>query len=207
MNNLTQQELQLYKIIRNYLSHSSFLPSYRTMMSELNYKSPRSINLLINSLVEKKFLIKNDKDQISLGQDFQFESLETEFIEVPIVGRVACGVPNFAEENNEGRILISTTIAKPPYKYFILRTFGDSMETKGITENMLVLIRQQNSAKNGDIVCAMIENECTLKEFFKTGEFIVLKPHSNNPLHKPILVTNNFKILGIMIHILPPLLE
>lgn len=97
-------------------------------------------------------------------------------------------MPIFAEENIETEIEISTKIAKSHEKYFFLRADGDSMNRKEILPGDLVLIRETNIAKNGDIVVALINDEATLKEYRYEGHSIYLIPHSDNPRHKPIIL-------------------
>ncbi len=118
---------------------------------------------------------------------------------VPLLGRVACGKPILAEENIESTIPVSTKIARPPYKYFLLRAKGDSMNKAGINDGDLVLIRQQQTAQNKDIIVALIDDEATIKEYNISNDKIILKPLSSNPIHKPIIVTHDLKIQGVVV--------
>ena len=131
------------------------------------------------------------------------ESAET--IEVPVVGKISCGSPVLAEENIEETIPVSTKLAAPPYKYYMLRAKGDSMNRAGINDNDLVLIRQQNNARNGDNVVALINDEATIKEFNSNGHTVVLKPRSTNNEHKPIILTNDLMIQGVVVSTIPGL--
>ena len=78
---------------------------------------------------------------------------------------MACGAPIFAEENIEAKIPVSVHIAQAPYKYFFLRAKGDSMNQKDIHDGDLILIREQHTANDNDIVVALIDDEATIKEF------------------------------------------
>lgn len=133
------------------------------------------------------------------------DTIDTRTLKIPLVGNISCGSPNIAEQNIESYFSISTLLAKPPHKYFVLRTRGDSMDKKGIQNGSLVLIRQQPTARDGEIVAALIDNDCTLKEFYRSEDYIILKPNSFNTEHKPILLTSDFTILGVMIAVLPEL--
>jgi len=124
-------------------------------------------------------------------------------INVPVVGKVSCGMPVLAEENIEDTIPVSKKLAYPPYNYFLLRAKGDSMNRAGINDGDMVLIRQQNSARNGDRVVALIDDEATIKEFSASGNTVVLRPRSTNNEHKPIILTRDFVIQGVVVSTIP----
>ena len=124
-------------------------------------------------------------------------------VKVPLLGDVACGTPIFAEENIEALIPVSDKLIKPSSRYFILRVSGDSMDDAGINDGDLVLIRQQQTAQNGDKVVALIDDEATIKEFHHCGNMIVLKPKSKNSKHQPIILTNDFRIQGVVETVIP----
>lgn len=203
MENLSIKEIEALRNIRNEIIHNGKKPTYKFLMNILGFKSPRSVNQIIHSLINKGFLSIDDNNKVGLGK-VEIENC-TEIVEVPLIGQIACGQPNFAEENIERYISVSTQLAKPPYKYFILKTRGDSMDKKGIFNGSLVLIKQQPTAKNGEVIAALINNDCTLKEFYREQNFIILKPNSNNPDHQPILLTNDFTVMGVMVSVLPDL--
>lgn len=119
-------------------------------------------------------------------------------IKIPLLGTVACGTPIFAEENIEAFIPVSDKFIKPSNRYFILRASGDSMDEVGINDGDLVLIRQQNTAFEGDNVVALIDNEATIKEFHYGNNMIILKPRSKNSKHQPIVLTSDFWIQGVV---------
>lgn len=102
-------------------------------------------------------------------------------------------------------IPVSTKLAKPPAQYFLLRAKGDSMDQKGINDGDLLLIRQQASAHDGDIVVALIDDEATVKEFYSAGETVVLKPRSKNKDHQPIVLTKDFQMQGVVVNTIPKL--
>src|ERR1700674_3198199 len=167
MNELNNSEIKLLHLIKNSNIHFGYVPSLRKLMINLGYKSPRSISLIISSLIEKGFIKKNEVGELEILKEVQTESIKTEVVDVPVLGSVSCGNPLLAIENPEKMISLSTSIAKPPYKYFILKAYGDSMDLSGIKDGMHVLIRQQPTAKNGDIVVALIHDDCVLKIFYK----------------------------------------
>ncbi|SFC31828.1 SOS-response transcriptional repressor, LexA [Algibacter lectus] len=126
------------------------------------------------------------------------ESNSSDTVEIPLIGSVACGLPIYAEENIEAKISISKTLVKNVSDYFLLRASGDSMNKKGITSGDLLLIKQQQVANHGDLVVALIDDDATVKEFIDNGDTIVLKPHSTNSKHQPIILTTDFRIQGIV---------
>ena len=131
------------------------------------------------------------------------ETSYTKTVKIPVLGSVSCGLPIFAEENIETYIPISERIIKSSYSYFILRASGDSMDDAGIIDGDLVLIRQQQTAYNGDKVVALIDNEATIKEFYHKGNMIILKPRSKNSKHQPIILTEDFRIQGVVESVIP----
>lgn len=98
---------------------------------------------------------------------------------------------------------VSTSLANPGHKYFFLRAVGDSMDAAGIQDGDLMLVRQQPQAENGEKVVALINDEATVKEFHREREAVVLKPRSNNKKHRPIIVTDNFIIQGVVTSVVP----
>ncbi len=197
---LSKKELQTIKIVRKYLFDYGKMPSVRKLMRELDYKSPRSASVIINDLEKKGILRKKQDGSFQLSEFELPEDYGTreQTVKVPLLGSVACGLPIFAEENIEANIPISIKLIKKGHKYFLLRAKGDSMNNAGINDGDLVLIRQQQHAENGDKVVALIDDEATIKEYHHTGSLVVLKPKSNNKKYQPIILSNEFRIQGIV---------
>ncbi|HUV30703.1 MAG TPA: transcriptional repressor LexA [Acidobacteriota bacterium] len=149
-------------------------------------------------LESKGFISRPGRGQIRLRKEKPGTDSHAKTVDVPLVGSAPCGTPVFADENIEGVFPVSTKLARAPYRYFLLRAIGDSMNQKGIQDGNLVLVRQQPSAENGDRVVALIDEEATIKEFHRTSNAIILKPKSTNKQHQPIILTNDFQILGVV---------
>ncbi len=118
-------------------------------------------------------------------------------VEVPIVGRVSAGLPILAEENIEGVLTIDGSLTKNPDKVFALRVKGTSMINAGILDGDFVLIRQQPIAEQGEMVIALIEDEATVKRFYRDKGKIKLQPE--NDAMEPIIVDpidKNIMIIG-----------
>ncbi len=197
---LTKKELQALKVIRLHLMNEGNMPSVRDLMRGLNYKSPRSAAVILQKFTEKGVLIKKHDGSFQLNEFDISENFGTreQTLNIPLLGSVACGLPIFAEENVEAHIPVSIKILKKGHKYFLLRAKGDSMNDAGINHGDLVLIRQQEHAQNGDQVVALIDDEATIKEYHYNGSLVVLKPRSKNSKYQPIILTNEFRIQGIV---------
>ncbi|MBL0033606.1 MAG: repressor LexA [Bacteroidetes bacterium] len=168
-------------------------------MKGMGYKSPRSGAEIIEALIQNGVL-KKKKDGALIFNDVAGEKItHAQTVDVPLLGLVACGLPILAEENIDAVIPVSVDIAKPPHRYFFLRAKGNSMNLKGIQDGDLVLIKQQQSANNGDVVVALIDNDATIKEFQRNSDMIILYPRSTEKEHQPIILTRDFQIQGIVI--------
>ena len=117
-------------------------------------------------------------------------------MQIPIVGRVAAGMPILAVENIEDTFPLPASYLYGEENVFMLRVNGDSMSQIGILHRDLVLVRQQQDADNGDIVVAMLDDSITCKTLYKEKEFIRLQPE--NPAYSPIY-TRNLRVLGKVI--------
>ena len=200
---LKKKKKQVLKHLRNWKVHTGENPSYRKLMNLLGYKSTRSISLILKSLIEKGYIKKFDGKNFEISEEFSELEINTQTVAVPLVGNIACGEPILAQQHIEDMISVTTTLARPPYQYFILRANGDSMNKKNIYNGTLVLVRKQETAIDGDIVVAIINDECTLKEFKRKDNYILLLPHSDNHTHKPIILTQDFRVQGVVVSVLP----
>ncbi len=200
---LTEKEMQALRHLRNAIVHEGHSPSIRELAQALGYKSPRTAFLLLNALIERGWLKRRADGELQFKKELPGASDHARTVQIPLVGSVACGVPLLAEENTEAYIPVSTSLAKPGHKYFFLRAVGDSMNAAGIQDGDLMLVRQQPQAENGQKVVALINDEATVKEFHRQGDAVVLKPRSRNAKHKPIVVTDDFIIQGVVTSVLP----
>lgn len=202
---ISNRELEAIREIHNSLMHKGRIPSVRELMNSLGYRSPRSAAVIYENLIKKGVLRRKRDGNFQFIKGAEEDNVRAQTVDVPLAGNISCGTPVLAEENIEAMIPVSTKLAKPPGKYFLLRAKGDSMDQKGINEGDLLLIRQQTIAKNGDIVVALIDDEATVKEFHAAGETVVLKPRSKNKKHQPIVLTKDFQIQGVVVKVVPKL--
>jgi len=202
-HDFSRKELEAVRHIRNAMVRQSRTPSVRELMTALGYKSPRSAQDILEQLEEKGVIMKLHSGHYQLLMDPIFSGSHTQTIDVPLVGSVACGKPILAEENIEGYIPVSTKIAKPGARHFFLQARGDSMDKAGIQDGDIVLVRHQLTANEGDRVVALIDDEATIKEYRRSNGMVVLMPRSTNPKHKPIILTEDFKVQGVVITVIP----
>ena len=190
------------RCIRNAVMHTGKVPSVRQLMAAMKYKSPHSAMLTMQELRDTGFLEKKPGGGLRLAKDLPSNEV-ARTVAVPLVGTVACGAPLLAEENIEAMIPVSTALAHPGGRYFLLRAAGDSMDKAGIKDGDLVLICQQPVAKNGQTVVALIDDEATIKRYYRTNDVVILKPSSANPKHQPIILTSDFQVQGVVAAVLP----
>jgi repressor LexA len=200
---LTENQIRTLRYLRNALVHGGNSPSIRDIAEALGYRSPRSAFILLNELIEKGFLKRKEDGKLQLKKGLIEQEDHARTVNVPLVGTVPCGSPLLAEENIEAYVPVSTSLARPGSRYFLLKAKGDSMDQAGIENGNLLLVRQQQSAENGERVVALIDDEATVKEFHREENAVILKPKSKNKKHKPIILTENFIIQGVVTTVLP----
>jgi len=192
--------------VRNYLRATGKAPSLRAIGKVVEYKSPRSVQQMLERLNDRGLLVYKN-GEITLSVDAGAATPHT--VDVPVIGSVECGLPSLAEQEPDGWVRVSTRIASPGHTYFLLRARGTSMNNAHIPINPgeLVLVRQQAHARHSDLVVALIDNEATIKEFSRQGVHVVLRPRSTDPEHKPIVVTDDLVIQGVVVASLPDALN
>jgi repressor LexA len=195
-----EKDIKVLKLIRNKFIHFGVGPTLAEINDETGGKSPRSASIILDRLEKDGFIKREGGKIISIAFE---KSNSVSTINVPLVGAVPCGAPMLAEQNIETYIPISTALAKKGSKYFLLRAMGNSMDMADINDGDILLIRQQETADNGEKVVALINEEATVKFFEKKNDVVILRPRSTNPTHKPIILTDNCKIQGVVVAVLP----
>ena len=178
-----ERDHKIAEYVKTYTRTHGYAPTHRQIQRALRIDHLFTVQ---RSLVRLKLRLKEDSKKMA----------EQSASAISLVGWVAAGAPIEAIENPEP-IEVPAWMIRTGRKYFVLKVKGDSMIEDGIFDQDLVLIRQQESAQNGDTVVALINNEATLKVFYKKADRIILKP-ANSAL-KPIEVSKNkgFRIAGI----------
>ena len=191
MKEITKRQGEVLDFIRYFIKDHKYPPTIREIGA--NFKiSPKGAYDHVKAL-EKKNKIRIDSSRSRAIEIVDQEPVIEEFIEVPILGNVAAGIPLFSEENLDGVLKISASQLKTG-NYFALQVQGDSMQDVGILDGDTAIFSEKQSASNGDIVVARINDEAvTLKRFYKEKNRIKLK--AENPIYPPIY-TQNVRILG-----------
>ena len=176
---------KILEFIKSEVQTKGYPPSVREIGDAVGLKSTSTVHGHLTRL-EKKGLLHRDsmkpRAMEVLGEDL-FPRVAA--IPVPLVGRVTAGIPILAEENIEENIALPESMVGEG-TFFVLLVKGESMITAGILDGDYVVVRQQPDARNGDIVVAMIDDEATVKRFFKENGIFRLQPE--NPTMQPILV-------------------
>ncbi len=201
MTKTEKKDLEGYAYIRNQIMQHGVTPSLREVGKKVGYASPRSIQLMLERLEKRGFLRYVD-GVISLNMKSK-PSVSEQTIDIPLVGAVACGLPSLAEQDVEAYIPVSTRIARPGHGYFLLRATGTSMNRSGINDGDLLLVREQSTADDGEKVVALLNDEATVKHIHHEEGVVVLKPNSTDASHRPIVLSDDFIIQGVVVAVLP----
>ena len=186
-----QQEILEY--IKDEILHKGYPPAVREICQAVNLKSTSSVHSHLETL-EKNGYIRRDptKPRAIEIMDDTFNLNRREMVNVPILGNVAAGEPLFAEENIEDYFPIPAEMV-PNSEVFMLHVRGESMINVGILDGDNVLVQQQSTAKDGEMVVALVEDSATVKTFYKEDGYIRLQPE--NDTMAPIIVPD-CQILG-----------
>ena len=208
---LTKKQLELLLLIDRKIKKTGVTPSFDEMKEKLGLRSKSGIHRLIASLEERGFIKKlafkaraiqviklpelNNKHMKNIQQKSETYT-ENPTIELPIIGRIAAGLPIEAIEDKSNTFHVPKSLIKGKDN-FILEVKGDSMIDAGINDKDLVIIKKQSYANNGDIVVALIEEEATLKRFRKKGDTIALEAANDN-FETRIYSGNQVNIQGVL---------
>jgi repressor LexA len=201
---LTEKQLSFFRILLELRRKLGTPPTIRQLQAAARFTSPRSVTQFLEALERAGYIERGSGARNIRILRVDADAAErARTVEVPIVGNVAAGTPILAAENIEAAIPVAEKVARPPYTYFFLRVKGDSMNRAGIRDGSLALIRQQQTARNGDVVVALIDDEATVKRLRLAGGLAVLEPVSSNPKHKPIVVDGEFRVQGVVVTTMP----
>lgn len=186
----TDKQQKVLDYVKEQIKKEGYAPSVREICKALDLKSTSTVHGYLSRL-EKKGLIQKAALKprtlriVSEQDDEKTFYTSKEMVDVPIVGKVTAGLPILAVENVEDTFPLPIDFVSNS-ETFMLRVRGDSMIDAGILDGDLVLVKKQNNAENGDIVVALIEDEATVKKFYKEKNYIRLQPQ--NQFMQPILV-------------------
>lgn len=198
-NLLTERQEEILNFIKEFIFSNGYPPTLREIGKQFNIASTFGIKRHLDALQKKGYLSINSFASRAIAvteKSLTDENRESDSVKIPIVGRVAAGYPILSEENIEGSININSNLVKNKSEIFGLKIKGDSMKNAGIFEGDIIIVNKQNSANNGEIVVAMVDDETTVKRFFRKNDKIQLIPENENYL--PLIINNrdNFSIIG-----------
>jgi len=196
-SDLTEKQILVLNYIKESLESNGYSPSVRDICKDVNIKSTSSAHSYLKKLHSLGYIIMDNTVSRSIHLPEDKNKIDVDnLINIPIVGQVAAGQPILATQNIEASFPISQEYTKGSVT-FMLKVKGESMIEAGILDGDLILVKQQNSAKNGDIVVALIEDEATVKTYYKESDHIRLQPE--NSTMQPILIYDDVHIEGIVI--------
>lgn len=194
---ITKKQAEILEYIKSEILNRGFPPAVREICEAVNLKSTSSVHSHLETL-EKNGYIRRDptKPRAIEIVDDNFNLVRREVVNVPIVGRVAAGEPILAVENVENYFPIPAEFM-PNAQTFMLTVKGESMINAGIFDGDQILVQQQNTARNGEMVVALLDDSATVKTFYKEDGYIRLQPE--NDTMEPIIVHGDISILGKVI--------
>jgi repressor LexA len=193
---LTRRQEQVLGFIRESVRVNGYPPTVREICAELDLSSPSTVHAHLANL-ERLGLIKRDPSKPrALDVVGAFRPPRP----LPLVGRVAAGVPILAEENIEELVDVPAFLRRDDDD-FVLRVQGDSMADAGIFDNDFIVVHAQDQVENGEIVVALVGDEATTKRFYSEGRTVRLQPE--NELYEPIIVNaDEVELVGRVVGVL-----
>jgi repressor LexA len=177
MQTLTRREKEVYDYICATIAENGYSPSVRDIRDSLGIKSTSTVHAYINKLEEKGYIRKQDGKSRTLTPDDNLAAAKNKN-KIPILGQVAAGAPILAQQNIEGYIDFTAPLGNTYGETFALRVKGESMIEAGIFDGDVVIVRKCTYAENGQIVVALIEDEATVKTFYKEDGHFRLQPEN-----------------------------
>ena len=206
---LTNKQHELLLFLEERIAQSGVTPSFEEMKNKVGLKSKSGIHRLISALEDRGFIKKlpfkaraieilKSPNIRSKSSENKGDTLDKHIVELPVVGRIAAGLPIEAIEAGESSLFVSKFLTKGSDS-FILEIKGESMIDAGINDGDFAIIKKQSTANNGEIVVALTdENEATLKRFRKRGDTIALEA-ANELFETRIYSAGQISIQGILI--------
>lgn len=202
---LTTRQKSVYEFIESYILQKGYGPTVREIAEAVHLSSPSTVHVHLKTLEEKGYIVRDPLKSRSialLGKHEQEEAFgstgSSNTLSLPLVGNVAAGEPILAEHNVETTLQLPTEIVGDSAS-FILAVHGESMIEAGINDGDYVVVKEQQVARNGEIIVALIDDGATVKRFFKEKDHIRLQPE--NSTMDPI-ITRDCAIVGKVVAVL-----
>ena len=197
---ISKKQQEILEYIKSEILNRGFPPAVREICEAVNLKSTSSVHAHLEAL-EKNGYIRRDATKPRAIEiiDDNFNLVRREVVNVPLLGKVAAGEPLLAVENVESYFPIPAEYM-PNSQIFMLEVKGDSMINAGNLSGDQVIVEQKNTAHNGDMVVALVDDGATVKTYYKEDGYYRLQPE--NDYMDPIIVRDNLQILGKVIGVL-----
>ena len=196
MDNLTKRQTDVLTFIKTFIATHGYPPTVREICDSLGLSSPATAHSHLAQLESKKYIKKNSSKNraIELLVDNEFLEKNDDVVQVPLLGKITAGNPIEAIERPDEYFHLPTYLIPKQKEVFTLKVSGESMINAGIFDGDIVIVERTNTARNGEIVVAMTdENEVTLKTFYKEKNYFRLQPE--NDTMEPFIF-DNITILG-----------
>ena len=193
---ITKKQTEILEYIKSQILNKGYPPSVRDICTAVNLKSTSSVHAHLETL-EKNGYIRRDPTKPRAIEiiDDNFNLTRREVVNVPLIGQVAVGQPLLAVENITSYFPIPAEFI-PKEEVFMLNVKGESMVNAGIYDGDQIIVKQQSTASNGEIVVALVDDSATVKRFYKENGHIRLQPE--NDFMEPIIV-DSCEIIGKVI--------
>ena len=191
MQQTTERQQRILAVIRQFTAEQGYPPSVREIGERVGLSSSSTIHAHLKTLERRGLISRDPTKPRALRSDLGAPPVP-ETVVMPVVGKVAAGVPITAQENIEGEFVLPASFTRAS-DGFMLRVQGDSMVEAAILDGDLIVVRPQRGASNGEIVVAMVDGEATVKRFYKEDGRVRLQPE--NRAMEPIYATD-VTILG-----------
>lgn len=194
MVDLTNNEKAVYEYIQDKITYDGYAPSVRDIAAALGIRSTSTVHAYMRRLEEKGYITKEQGKSRAVKIERKGEP--DKMLRVPILGKVAAGMPITAIQSCEGYVDYPVSMSRGKNSLFALRVQGESMINAGILDGDIVVVENRRYADEGEIVVALIDDEATVKRFYHDNGRIRLQPENNKM--KPIYCTD-VMILGVVI--------
>ncbi len=196
---LNEKQISILKYIISQTASNGYPPAVREICKGVGIKSTSTVHNNLNTLEKNGYIRrspqKNRALEVIFENSFGEHYVQRKTVDIPIIGKVTAGEPILAQESIEDFYPIPVEMAERG-TLFILKVRGESMIEAGILDGDKVVVRQQQSADNGDIIVALLDDSATVKRYYKMADHIELRPE--NATMSPI-ITTDIKILGKVI--------
>jgi repressor LexA len=200
---LTERQREILDLIASTVAARGYPPSVREIGDAVGLSSPSTVHSHLNTLAEEGFIRRDPTKPRAIEvvhDDGAVPISRAAVRDVPLVGHIAAGSPILAEEDIEEVYPLPTELVGTD-PVFMLRIRGDSMVDAGIFDRDYVVVQKQNTARNGEIVAALVEGEeATVKTFMKTDTAVTLLPA--NEAYEPMVFAHGVEILGVVVAVL-----